>query len=64
MNSFVKEVKNGAVCSAKVGACVFVFYGALSVVNLILGAGSKEEVKTKTPEASTTGEQPLEGAAK
>lgn len=63
MNSFVKEVKNGAVCSAKVGACVFVFYGALSVVNLILGAGSKEEVE-KTPEASSTGEQPLESAAK
>lgn len=63
MNSFVKEVKNGAVCSAKVGACVFVFYSALSVVNFILGAGSKEEVKTKTPEASPTGEQqPLEGA--
>lgn len=64
MNSFVKEVKNGAVCSAKVGACVFVFYSALSVVNLILGAGSKEEVETKTPEANPTGEQPLEGAAK
>lgn len=64
MNSFVKEVKNGAVCSAKVGACVFVIYGALSVVNLILGAGSsKEEVETKTPEANPTGE-PLEGAAK
>lgn len=57
MNSFVKEVKNGAVCYAKVGACVFVIYGALSVVNLILGAGSKEEV-----EASSTGEQPLESA--
>lgn len=60
MNSFVKEVKNGAVCSAKVGACVFVFYGALSVVNLILGAGSKEEVKTE-PEVKQSGE-PLEGA--
>lgn len=62
MNSFVKEVKNGAVCSAKVGACVFVIYGALSVVNLILGAGSKEEVKTE-PEVKQSGE-PLEGAAK
>lgn len=61
MNSFVKEVKNGAVCSAKVGACVFVFYSALSVVNLILGAGSKEEVKTE-PEVKQSGEQPLEGA--
>ena len=63
MNNFVKEVKNGAVCSAKVGACVFVIYGALSVVNLILGAGSKEEVKTE-PEVKQSGEQPLEGAAK
>ena len=63
MNSFVKEVKNGAVCSAKVGACVFAIYVALSVVNLILGAGSsKEEVETKTPEANPTGEQPLESA--
>lgn len=62
MNGFVKEVKNGAVCSAKVGACVFVIYGALSVVNLILGAGSKEEVKTE-PEVKQSGE-PLEGAAK
>lgn len=62
MNSFVKEVKNGAVCSAKVGACVFVIYGALSVVNLILGAGSKEEVETE-PEVKQSGE-PLEGAAK
>lgn len=61
MNSFVKEVKNGAVCSAKVGACVFVIYGALSVVNLILGAGSKEEVKTE-PEVKQSGEQPLESA--
>ena len=62
MNNFVKEVKNGAVCSAKVGACVFVFYAALSVVNVILGAGSKEEVETK-PEVKQSGE-PLEGAAK
>ena len=62
MNGFVEEVKNGAVCSAKVGACVFVIYGALSVVNLILGAGSKEEVKTE-PEVKQSGE-PLEGAAK
>lgn len=62
MNGFVKEVKNGAVCSAKVGACVFVIYCSLSVVNLILGAGSKEEVKTE-PEVKQSGE-PLEGAAK
>ena len=63
MNNFCKEIKNGAVCSAKVGACVFVMYGALTVINTILGAGSKEEVE-KTPETSSTGEQPLEGAAK
>lgn len=62
MNKFGKEMKNGAVCSVKVGACVFVFYTALSVVNMILGAGSKEEVETK-PEVKQSGE-PLEGAAK
>lgn len=64
MGNFGKEMKNGAICSAKIGACAFVIYGALTVINTILGAGSKEEVETKTPEASTTGEQPLEGAAK
>lgn len=61
MKKFGEEIKNGAVCSAKVGACVFVFYAALSVVNVILGAGSKEEVE-KTPEANQAGEQPLESA--
>lgn len=64
MNKFGKEIKDGAVCSVKIGACAFVIYGALTVINTILGAGSKEEVETKTPEASTIGEQPLEGAAK
>lgn len=63
MNNFGKEIKNGAVCSVKIGACAFVIYGALTVINTILGAGSsKEEVETKTPEASSTGEQPLESA--
>ena len=61
MNKFGKEIKNGAVCSAKVGACVFVFYAALSVVNVILGAGSKEEVETNTPEESG---KPLESTTK
>ena len=61
MNKFGKEVKDGAVCSVKIGACAFVIYGALTVINTILGAGSKEEVE-KTPEASSTGEQPLESA--
>lgn len=60
MKKFGEEIKNGAVCSAKVGACVFVFYAALSVVNVILGAGSKEEVKTE-PEVKQSGE-PLESA--
>lgn len=62
MNNFGKEIKNGAVCSVKIGACAFVIYGALTVINTILGAGSKEEVETKTPEANPTGEQPLESA--
>lgn len=62
MNNFVKEVKNGAVCSAKVGACVFVFYGALAIVSTILGAGSKEEAESKPEVNPTGGEQPLEGA--
>lgn len=61
MNNFGKEIKNGAVCSVKIGACAFVIYGALTVINTILGAGSKEEVE-KIPEDSSTGEQPLESA--
>lgn len=59
MNEFGKEIKDGAVCSVKIGACAFVIYGALTVINSILGAGSKEEVE-KTPEANQAGEQPLE----
>lgn len=47
MNNFGKEIKNGAVCSVKIGACAFVIYGALTVINTILGAGSKEEVGSK-----------------
>lgn len=62
MNKFGKEIKDGAVCSVKIGACAFVIYGALTVINSILGAGSKEEVKTE-PEVKQSGE-PLEGAAK
>jgi hypothetical protein len=63
MGNFGKEMKNGAICSAKIGACAFVIYGALTVINTILGAGSKEEVKTE-PEVKQSGEQPLESAAK
>lgn len=39
MKNFGKEMKDGAICSAKIGACAFVFYTALTLASYVLKLG-------------------------
>lgn len=38
MKNFGKEMKDGAISSAKIGACAFVFYTALTLASYILNS--------------------------
>lgn len=62
MKNFGKEMKDGAICSAKIGACAFVFYTALTLASYVLKLGKSSEDGLE-PDAKQSGE-PLEGAAK
>ena len=43
MKNFGKEMKDGAICSAKIGACAFVFYTALTLASYVLKLGKSSE---------------------
>lgn len=61
MKNFGKEMKDGAICSAKIGACTFVFYTALTLASYVLKLGSKSSEDGLEPDAKQSGE-PLESA--
>lgn len=64
MKNFGKEMKDGAICSAKIGACTFVIYTALTLVGYVLKLGESYEGELKSePDTKQSGE-PLESAAK
>lgn len=51
MKNFGKEMKDGAICSAKIGACTFVFYTALTLASYVLKLGSKSSYDGLEPDA-------------